>query len=170
MPAWDLLPDGHLVSSDGAAARLNITGPEGDTVRRVTVRRGAGRRIPDQERQDSLAALNARLESVPVPLDQVLGIPASVRERELPETLPEVLALHVDTEGRIWVRRWPYEPRAMPTHFDVFDSDGEFVGAVSLPVDFRFDVAPWIGTDHMVVVEADDAYGSDRVALFTFTL
>jgi len=167
-PSWDILPDGHLVSTDGAAATLDITDREGVVVGRVPIRSGKVRSIPEAEREDSLAALNARLDSVSVPLDQVIGMPDEVRKRALPEMLPEVLSLHVDTMGRIWVRRWPFEGHQDRTFYDVFSVDGALLGAVELAVDVHPEVAPWIGEEEMVVVSLDGLYGVERVVAFSF--
>jgi len=169
-PSWDVLPDGRLVSTDGAAGMLDITDPSGEVVGRVPIRTGEMRSVPEVEREDSLAALTARLDSVLVPLDQVIGMPDEVRTRTLPEILPEVLSLHVDTVGRIWVRRWPAEGRHNRTFYDVFSVDGALVGAVELEVDVHPEVAPWIGEDGMVVVSQDSAYGFDQVVAYSFTL
>lgn len=167
-PSWDLLPSGALVSGDGGGATLKITDRSGTLVREVSVRQGDPIPIPEQERRDSLAALRVRLDSVPDPLDQVIGMPAEVRDLRLPETLPEVLSLHVDTVGRIWVRRWPRPGEG--TRYDVFTADGEVVGAIHLPAKVHPRTAPWIGQDRIVLVDVEEVYGVERLAVFTFAL
>jgi hypothetical protein len=166
VPSWDVTAEGQVVSSDGTHAPLVVTGPGGDTIRRIALPGpgASGARIPAGVRADSLAALRARLDSVPVPLDQVEGLGPGVVEGRLPETLPGVLAVHVSAEGRLWVERWPEDPATRV--FDVLALDGTPLRRLVLEAPLLRDPPPWFGNGQVVGVVRDPVTEVERVVRF----
>ncbi len=163
-PSWAVRDDGSVVSSDGTDAPLLLTGAAGDTVGRIALPGGGPRAVPPEVRSDSLAALRARLDSVPVPLDQVQGLGEGVAEGRLPELYPGVLSVHVATDGTIWVERWPDDPDTRL--FDLLDPEGGFEARVLLAAPLVRDPPPWLGGDHVVGVVRDPGTGVERVVRF----
>jgi hypothetical protein len=102
------------------------TAVNGDTVRIIEGPTGNPVEIPAQERADSARALDARLDTLPVPIDDVIGLGEGVRERRLPMTLPPVLDIYVATDGSIWVERWPEEGEGQFRIYDILDESGVF--------------------------------------------
>jgi hypothetical protein len=164
VPSWAVRADGIIVSSDGSHAPLLLTGPGGDTVGRIPLPGGGSRPIPAEVRADSLAALQARLDSVPVPLDQVQGLGEGVAERRLPEQYPGVLAVHVAEDGAIWVERWSDDPRARL--FDVLEPEGGHRARYFLAAPLLGDPPPWFGVGHVVGVAREPETGVERVVRF----
>lgn len=163
-PTWDITDDGHVVFSRGDRYEIVEVGPEGDTVR--TIRRAVEDvPIPDAERRDSAQAFNARLDSVPVPINEVRGMSAMARRRELPATLPPVVMVQVDRARNVWVRRWP-SAEVAETVFDVFDPTGLHVRTVRVPVSLRQQPAPWVAGQVIAGVVEDSGTGIERVAVF----
>ncbi|MCH7565187.1 MAG: hypothetical protein IH968_15350 [Gemmatimonadetes bacterium] len=127
---WDITSTGTIVSGDGRTYQLAATDREGRVV--STFHRDvAPVRIPAQEHRDSVDALRIRLDSIPVPLDEVVGLPESVKSLDVPREYPAYMAVHVDAEGLIWVRRWPLGG-ADRSIFDVFTPSGAFQHTVVL--------------------------------------
>jgi hypothetical protein len=79
------------------------------------------------------------------------------RRRELedlpyPETKPAYDAIHVDSEGNLWVQEFSYA-RDEPSQWKVFDAEHQFLGTVATPPGF---VIHDIGTDYVLGGWRDD--------------
>lgn len=106
LPVWDVTPQGSLISGDGISYRLVETAADGSTVT-VFQRDELERRIPSEQRRDSIDALRARIDSLEAPLDRIEGVPDEVWSLEVPEVFPAYQAVYVGDAGGVWVRRWP---------------------------------------------------------------
>src|SRR5690606_1021031 len=123
LPVWDVTPEGTVISGDGTSYVLVETDRDG----RVLARFGRNvplDPIPAAERRDSIAALKARLDSIPVGLDRVGGMPEAVRKLDVPRRYPAYMAVYVTNDGGVWVRRWPVGGGDR-TLLDVFARTGE---------------------------------------------
>jgi hypothetical protein len=149
-PVWDVTPDGTMITGDGASYELVEMDDQGQVITRFT-RAVAPDRIPQQERADSIAALRSRLESVPVPLDQVEGMPPEVRELAVPSEYPLYMAVYVGVTGNVWVRRWPVGGEDV-TIFDVFARGGDYQRTVVLPRAIRVEPTPYLSPASIVGV------------------
>lgn len=158
LPVWDVLPDGRLVSGDGASYHLQIAGFGNqspiDIFRSVKLDR-----IPATERAESLAALRRRLDSLPVSPARVPLLPRSVAALQLPQTFPAYDAVVASQEGLIWVRRWTAGRASPTTIFDVFDNTGRFRTTVLLPVRARTEPTPLLSLRRVVVTVEDPETG-----------
>lgn len=149
-PSWDITPQGTVVSGSGAQYALRETTRQGDSLR--TFARALPRPVvPSDEWADSSSALRVRLDSVPVPLHEVVGLSPQVRELDLPTSYPYYASAQVGQDGRIWVRRWlPHS--AGQTVFDVFEPDGQLRIAVSLPDFVPVEPMPVLSLDGVIAV------------------
>jgi hypothetical protein len=92
---------------------------------------------------------------------------------EAPDTMPTFDTLLVDVEGNLWVQRfappWRSEDDAL---WDVYDSDGTWLGTVGVPGGSARGVQASevlsIGRDHLLVLE-QDSVGIRRVARYALT-
>jgi hypothetical protein len=97
--------------------------------------------------------------------DRQQQIRAQLEEGSHASTLPAFSRFLVDAAGYIWVeeyrpesaiRMWPQaiaEPRTEPVRWSVYDPEGVFLGAVTVPADF---VIREIGDDWLLGVARDD--------------
>jgi hypothetical protein len=166
-PSWDVTDRGTVLSSDGTSDTLLETGPRGDTLRILALGGGKPRPIPPDERGDSLEALNARIDSLPVPLKDVMNLGADVADRRLPDVLPSVLSVRVATSGLIWVERWPAEGAGESRSYDVFDSAGARLASVRLRAPLASDPPPFFSRRAVVGVTRDPETGVGRVVTFS---
>lgn len=146
-------PEGTVISGDGTSYVLVETDREG----RVLARFGRNvplDPIPAAERRDSIAALKARLDSIPVGLDRVGGMPEAVRKLDVPRRYPAYMAVYVTNDGGVWVRRWPIGG-GNRTIFDVFARTGEFRRTVVLPHSIMVEPTPYLSGDVVVGVARD---------------
>jgi hypothetical protein len=164
MPVWDVTPRGTVISGDGRTYVLRETDHEGALLREFR-REVVPLQIPEQLRADSLAALDARLDSVPVPFSQVSGIPPEVIERRLPETFPAYMAVYATPEDQIWVRRWTAET-GKRSAFDVFDADGTLSHVVILPRDIAAFPVPVLSSDGVAAVGVNPETGAHEIMRF----
>ena len=104
VPVWDVTPRGTIVSGDAKGYLLTETDSWGTVIRRFQ-RDVPPTRIPGSARADSTRALRRRLDSIPVPVSQMNGIPDDVRDLRLPATHPPYLGVFVAEDERVWVRR-----------------------------------------------------------------
>ncbi len=163
-PSWDITRRGEVWLSQGERYEIVAVGPGGDTI--AVVRRSVPpESVPPDERRDSAEAFQARLDSVPVPLDRVRGMSPMARRGELPATLPAIVSVHLDQRDRLWVRRWPRADTS-ETVFDVFDSSGAFLQTVRLPGSLLRTPPPWIDGETIVGVEQDPTTGVHSVGTF----
>jgi hypothetical protein len=166
-PVWDVTRSGTIISSDATRYELIETNADGDTLRIIQGPTTPPRPVPATEKLDSARALAARLDSIPVPLDQVIGMGEGVREQRLPETLPALTAIHVAMDGAIWVEQWPWEGRGSSRFYDVISPDGQLRARVSLEAPLAQDPPPFFGARFVVGVVTDPDTGVERVVRFT---
>ena len=121
-----------------------------DTLRRDVLRET----IPPEERADSIEAIQDRIDSIPVPLDEVIGMPEAVRELDVPELFPAFSAVYGSVDGEIWVRRW-IPGRRDATVFDVFTDRGDFDRTVLLSRRIDAEPTPYISNGFVVGVTTD---------------
>jgi hypothetical protein len=163
-PSWDVDRRGRVVFAPGDRYEIVQVSTRGDTA--WSVRRSvAAREIPVPERRDSAAAFNARLDSVPVSIDEIRGMSAMARRRELPAALPPIIGIQVAEDGDLWVRRWPGTGMD-ETVFDVLDPTGTLLHAVRVPAALRSVPAPWIASGLVVGVIVDPTTGVEQVGVF----
>jgi hypothetical protein len=163
--SWDITSDGHVLSTTGLDYGIVETDQGGDTIRMISGP-GARRAVPPGEKEDSAAALQERLDSLPVPLDDVQGVSRQVREGTLPDSLPVTTALHVSNDGKIWVGRWPLEGAGAQAVFDVFTRSGEYERTVVVPADVLTDPPPFLSDRLIVGVVRDPVTEVESVLVF----
>ena len=164
LPVWEVTPRGTLITGTGTTYLLEERDAQGRLLR--TYRRElTSDRIPVREREESLAALQARLDSVPVPLERVEGMPPSVRRRQLPSTFPAYMAVYSGDDGSVWVRRWPVGDTRR-TLFDVFAADGRLIAVVTLPRPIAVEPPPRLRLDEVVAIGVDPETGANLVFSF----
>ncbi len=164
VPSWDITTQGHILTTVGNDYSVSEVAPTGDTIRtiRYVIR---PRRSPQQEAQDSGKMFKARLDSIPVPIDRMRGMSDLARRGEMPNVLPEILAIHAAADGSIWLRRWPRSGKK-ETIFDVYSADGKPLQTVLVPADLLMEPLPWISANVLVGVISDSATQTQRVAIF----
>lgn len=150
LPVWDVTSAGTIVSGDGQTYDLVETDRRGAEIKRFH-RDLTPDRIPVDEREDSVTALRNRLDSIPVPLDRVEGMPEEVRVLDVPDRYPAYMAVYVGAGGEIWVRRWPAGGRDR-TIFDVFARDGDYQRTVILPRAVEVEPTPFLSSTDVVAV------------------
>ncbi|MCC6929336.1 MAG: hypothetical protein IT359_10130 [Gemmatimonadaceae bacterium] len=160
LPSWDVTPRGTLVSGMGNRYEVQETDARGALVRRYT-RALPPEPIPPPLRRDSLAALRQRLDSVPVPLERVQGMPPDVREGRIPERFPAFMAVHAAADGMLWIRRWSLNPRE--SVFDVFASDGTLRHVVILPRPIVVQPTPVLSLTRVAAIGIDADTGANTV-------
>lgn len=178
VPSWDVTPDGRLLVGEAHRYRLLFISPGGDTSR-VVRREVSPRPIPEPVRRESTEALRTRLDTLPVPVDEVNNLPDRVADLELPSRYPAHLEVRAGMNGNAWVERPPRPDRPHGAPYDVFDRRGVYLGTVVVPV--RFDPGRGftnarsrpqpIFTDEAVYgVVVDPVTGVQRVARFSYDL
>ena len=161
---WDITPRGTVVGGDGSSQTILESGATADSVGALRGVRVSRRPVPAGERADSARALQHRIDSLAVPLAEVQNASAAVRTGSLPDSLPAYRSVHVAIEGDIWVERWPLEGDAGRRLFDVFASDGTYVGAIVLAAPLVRDPPPFFTSSAVFGVVRDSATGVERVA------
>jgi len=164
LPVWDVTPRGTLITGTGKAYVLEERDAQG-RLRQTYQREMAPDRIPPREREESLSALQARLDSVPVPLDRVEGMPAAVRRRQLPRVFPAYMAAYGGEDGLLWVRRWPTGDTRR-TIFDVFSPDGRYTATILLPRAIAVAPPPVLSLDRIVAIGIDPETGANLILSF----
>lgn len=164
LPSWDVTTRGTLVTTDGKQYLLREVDGRGNLVREY---RGtaAPLPIPRAERQDSLAALRARWDSVSAPPSQILGVPDDVRNLELPTVFPPIMGTYAGADGSLWVRRW-VPAAGHRTVFDVFAATGELVGSVTLPRFLAVSPSPVLSLSGIWAIGIDPETGANTVLHF----
>lgn len=119
-PSTAVGPRGLVYATDGGSYEIVQMTPAGDTLR-VIERDVVPPAVTSQEREEAISELRRRYVDA-----------TGVEPRDLP-TLPErrpaINALRVDETGHLWVLR----PASDGYAWDVFDPEGRYLGAVSLP-------------------------------------
>ena len=167
LPVWDATPAGTILSSTGAEYVLFETDGGGDTLRVIEGPETGLREIPAGEKADSARALDARLDTLPVPLDEVRGLGPGVRDRELPTTLPAVIGIHIAVNGSIWIETWPPEGQSSSRFFDILDREGHLRTRIELSAPLTRDPPPFFGEHYVVGVLRDPDTGVERIVRFT---
>lgn len=167
VPVWDVTDRGTVLSSTGRRDTLIETGIGNDTVRVIAGPTTGVIDVPTAEHADSTRALDARLDSLPVPIDEVIGLGDGVRERRLPTTLPAIIGIHIGTDGSIWIERWPTEGQSQSRFYDVLDSDGRPRARVVLQAALMRDPPPFFGTSFIAGIVRDADTGVQRVVRFS---
>jgi len=112
-------------------------------------------RVPEYDLALSAAELSAERAAVlpdgmnapPLYRDAVSALPS-------PDTRPAYADLVVDSEGFVWVAEFLGRTEAdEPTDWEVFSSQGEWLGTVRLPARFRTDE---IGPDYVLGIRRDE--------------
>lgn len=164
LPVWDVTPAGTVISGDATSYELTETDAQGTVLARFT-RDVPLDAIPADERRDSLAALRARLDSIPVGLDRVKGMPDEVRSLRLPDRYPAYMAVYLGNDGDVWVRRWPVGGGDR-TIYDVFARSGEFRHTVVLPRAIHVEPTPVLSGTTIVGVTTDPLTDESAVLRF----
>lgn len=164
LPVWDMTPRGTIITGAAKTYLLEERDAQG-TLRRTYRRELAADRIPARERAESLSALKARLDSVPVPLDRVEDMPAAVRRRQLPDVFPAYMAAYSTDDNLLWVRRWPVGDTRR-TIFDVFNSDGRYTATIILPRAIAVAPPPVLSLDRIVAIGIDPETGANLILSF----
>lgn len=164
LPVWDVTLEGTMISGDGIIYLLQETDRDGVVVRTFG-RPEAPTAIDPREREDSLAALRARIDSIPVSIEQVQGMPDDVRQMLLPATYPAYMAVYATPSGAIWVRRWPAGGGDV-TIFDRFTREGVYTDTVVLPRAIALEPTPVLTDTVVIGVVLDPDTDEEGVARF----
>ncbi|MBL8959005.1 MAG: hypothetical protein JNJ98_04060 [Gemmatimonadetes bacterium] len=165
VPAWDVTPRGTILSTGGDRYEIRESDASGRTVRTIT-HAAAVVPIVAAERAESLAAMNRRLDSIPVPLNKVEGMSDDVRARRLPTHYPPIQSLFAAPDGTTWVRRWAGAGQRGTSVFDVFDANGRLVRTVILPAVVLDAPTPVLGARLIVAAVEDRETGGVRLMRF----
>jgi len=167
---WDMTGRGTIIVGDGETYRLHEFARDGEPLRTIDGPDAGRRAVPRSERADSLRALEARIDSLPVPLDEVVHVAPEILSGEIPDLLPAFISVHVGASDRIWVERWPPEGMASSRHFDVLEYDGRHAGTVVVPAPLLSDPPPFFGDDTIVGIVIDPATDVHSVVALRFRL
>lgn len=154
VPVWSVTMSGTMVTSPSDRYTLTETDVRGRTIRQITHPTVAPS-IPARERQDSLAALNRRLDSLRVPLSQVRGVSEEVKARRIPTVYPMFRSLSTAADGTIWARRWSPASATSSSIFDVLSPDGRILRTVMVPANCTTLPAPAIRGGMFSCVQLD---------------
>ncbi|HEX7050412.1 MAG TPA: 6-bladed beta-propeller [Longimicrobiales bacterium] len=163
--SWDITAEGTIYTARGDAYEVVSWTSSGDTLRVVSLPRSP-RPVPESAARDSARAFDARLDSIPVPLDRVMGMSEAARTRSLPDVLPEIIGLQIGAAGNLWLRRWPASDGPSRTYFDVLSPTGRPARTVILPAAVLADPPPFVSNELVVGVLRDPETDVERVALF----
>lgn len=165
VPAWDVTPRGTILSTGGDRYEIRESDASGRTVRTIT-HAAAVVPIVAAERAESLAAMNRRIDSIPVPLNKVEGMSEDVKARRLPTHYPPIQSLFAAPDGTTWVRRWAGAGQRGTSVFDVFDANGRLVRTVILPAVVLDAPTPVLGARLIVAAVEDRETGGVRLLRF----
>lgn len=167
VPSWDVTDRGTVLSASGSSGHLLETDAALDTVRVIELKDTERRRVPPDERADSMRALEARIDSLPVRIEKVVNLGAGVAERRTPEFLPDVISVSVAPDGLIWIGRWPDEGSGGSRFYDVYDSTGAVRASVKLEAPLVSEPQPFFGRNTVVGVVVDPETDVQRVVTFS---
>lgn len=165
IPVWDLTSAGTLLSGNGDEYLLAERDAAGNVLNSYR-RSVSAQQISARERADSTAALKRRIDTLPVPVSRLEGVPPNVIKLDLPRVFPFYSAVFSASDGKVWVRRW-VNGGDKRTVFDVFERDGKFLSTVALPVVISSEVQPVLRLDRIVAVVVDPDTGENMVYAFT---
>lgn len=126
--------------------------------------------MPRAERADSMRAIEARIDSLPVPLDDVMNVAPEILQGEIPDSLPAFTGVHVGASDRFWVERWPAEGMGSSRYYDVLEYDGRYAGTVVVPEPLLADPPPFFGEEVIVGVVVDPVTGVHTVVVLRFRM
>jgi hypothetical protein len=165
--SWAITAEGTILASPGDAYRVLELDGDGDTLRVLAPGDVRPRPVPEAEARDSADAFRARIDSLPVPVDDVEGMSPLARAGALPDRLPEVLAVYPGAGGRVWVRRWPDGNAGSTTTFDVLGPGGDIERSVVVPSYYlQAEPPPHVTAAWIVGVVEDPATAVHRIAVF----
>ena len=164
-PSWDVTPRGTILSTGGDRYEIQETDASGRVLRTI-VRPVAPVPIVPAERAESLAAMNRRIDSIPVPLSKVEGMSDDVRARRLPTQYPAIQSLFAPPDGTTWVRRWAGADQRGTSVFDVFDANGRMQHTVILPAVILDAPTPVLHARSVIAAVEDRATGGIRLMRF----
>ncbi len=167
---WDMTERGTIIAGGGETYRIQEFDQNGQILRTIDGPQVERRVVPRAERADSVRVLEARIDSLPVPLDDVLHVAPEILRGEIPDSLPAFVSLHVGASDRIWVERWPLEGQASSRYYDVLEYDGRYAGTVVVPAPLVADPPPFFGDDIIVGVVMDPATEVHSVVVLRFQL
>ena len=167
---WDMTGRGTIIMGDGEAYRLHEFTQSGELLRTIDGPEMSRRPVPRAERRDSMRALEARIDSLPVPLDEVFHVAPEILRGEIPDSLPAFISIHVGASDRIWVERWPPEGMASSRYYDVLEYDGRHAGTVVVPAPLLAEPPPFFGDDTIVGVVMDPTFEVHTVVALGFRL
>ncbi len=167
---WDMTQRGTIIVGDGETYQIQEFDQDGQLLRTIDGPAVEPRAVPREEYADSMRAVEARIDSLPVPLDDVFHVAPEILRGELPDSLPAFISLHAGASDRIWVERWPAEGMASSRFYDVLEHDGRHAGTVVAPVPLLSDPPPFFGEDTIVGVVIDPTTEVHRVAVLRFSL
>lgn len=169
---WTLNPEGYFVTGISSDYRIDVRRENG--VLRI------------ERAHEPVAAAEAERAYHRERLTRALRVTQPDWEwngPSIPETKPPFRGLVAGRDGRIWVRLWteavpeenedhdPHNPRSelvtwpSPLRYDVFESDGTYLGAVNAPEGFADYPQPVFDGDHAWAVTRD-ALDVERVVRF----
>jgi len=146
---WVLDHEARLWVGDGAIYALTHRCLSGDTLL-VVERAVSPVAVSSEERQKAIREL-----------DEYAGHPR-LDLSLIPATKPFFRRLIADSDGNLWVLR---EGSEHDWFFDVFGSDGVFLGSIILPVTPSLYPPPLVRSGRMVVVATDDL-GTQSVVVY----
>ncbi len=167
---WDMTGHGTIIVGDGETYRLHEFALGREPLGTIEGPEMKRRAVPRAERADSMRALDARIDSLPVPLDEVVHVAPEILRGEIPDSLPAFNSIHVGASDRMWVERWPAEGMASLRHYDVLEYDGSYAGTVVVPAPLLADPPPFFGEDVIVGVVMDPTFEVHTVVAFRFRL
>jgi hypothetical protein len=163
-PLWGLLPFGRrpvdaprgdaFFFGSGDAYEIGLYDAKGVLIRLVR-KEGEPRPVLPAHVEETRAQLREAMPDSPM---------REVFERGLdsaPQVFPPFSGFVVDSRGVLWVGRYP-GPGDEERGWDVFDTDGTFVGSLSLPASIS---VRQIGSDFLLGVRAD-AMGVEHVEIY----
>jgi hypothetical protein len=162
---WDVTRRGTVVFTDGQSYRLVEIGTNGDTIQSWSGPR-ARRAVSADEHADSARAVEARIDSLPVPIGDVRNASSWLVEGILPDSLPGAVAVNASPEGNVWVRQWPGPGEVGKSVFDVFSRDGSYMRTVIVPAELLKDPPPFVSDARIVGVVVDPETDVEFVVVF----
>lgn len=90
---------------------------------------------------------------------------STLRQFEIPDSLPTLRALYTDEAGNLWASRYvlPGQRSTENLQFDIVDPDGRWLGTVTPPQDVERILE--IGSDHLLALWEDDL-GVDHLRVY----
>lgn len=145
-PMWTLLTDGTFVYAMNSDYRINVTGPDGSVTRVITM---PGEPIPvsEQDKEIITGMIMGLMEEQGVPPQALDGIRQGISYEDV---FPAFTQMRNGPEQSLWVQRisvpsdmtedeqenWNPLLDQGSDEWDVFDSDGRFMGFVTMPERF----------------------------------